>query len=219
MFGKTYIMKKNVPFTELEPGTADWMICWAAFPEQQEAMLAWQRSREIAIKTHGGKDSLTVVNFNDTVIAFSPRHRVHANWPFLKHRRSHIITMSPNRKEVILLKEIGRDWVSPSRHVYAEESYFLAAQRALEEKIGIDVMRGRLREICYEQTPDAGNDYEATVVYEYVIPNLTEIAAETKITSVGIRELLQTKNTVNIGGLFWRLFNKVVSNGELKWRQ
>ena len=220
MFGKTYIMSKEMSFTDLEPGTPDWMIYWAAYPEQQGAMLAWQRSRKVTINAHAESDSIAVIDANDTVIAFSPEDRVHSVWPFLKHRRSHVITLSPNRQEVVLLKEDGWDWIAPTRHVHAQESYFSCAERALIEKLGLEtILRGRLREIHYEQKAEGANDYEATTVYEYTIPNLTEITANSKLTSVDIRELLQAKETTPIGGLFWRLFTEVVSNGELKWRQ
>ena len=219
MFGKSYILKKQVPFTELEPGSADWKIYWAAFPEQQEAMLSWKRSRERTIRTHGGSDSIAVVDACDIVIAFCPAERVHSVWPFIKHRRSHIITLSPNRKEIILLKQDGYGWSAPSTHVRAEESYFSAAERALKDKLGIKVYRGRLREIDYEQKPDAANDQEATKVYEYAVPNLTEITAATDLTSVDVRELLQADENVSIDGLFWRLLHKVVKNGDLKWQK
>jgi len=225
MLGKDLIIKKNLSFTNLTPGTPDWMIYWAAFPEQQTAMLAWQKALSENVATLAKQESITVVDSDDIVIAFCPADRVHSVWPFLKHRRSHVMVLSPNREEIILLKDSLGDWNCPSRHIHAEESYFSAAERALEEKIGLtgengnSVLRGRIRELHYEKEPCCSNDYEATMVYEYVLPNLTEISADSQLTSVGIRELLQTKNTISINGLFFRLFNEVVSTGELKWQK
>jgi hypothetical protein len=220
MFGKSYIMKKGVCFTELTPGSADWKIYWAAFPEQQEAMLSWKRSREVSIRANCERDSIAVIDAHDTVIAFSPADRVHSVWPFLKHRRSHVIVLAPNREEVILIKDGFDSWVCPSKHVFAEESYFSAAENVLRKKLGLEeVLRGRLRDIHYEREPSQANDWEATTVYEYVLQNLTEISSETGLTSIGVREFLQTSNVSAVGALSFRLLNEVVSNGELRWKK
>lgn len=220
MFGKSYILKKKVPFTELTPGTPDWQIYWAAFPEEQEAMLAWRRAREVEIEASYETDSIAVVDAQDVVIAYAPADRVHSVYPFIKHRRSHVIVLSPNREEVILLKDWSDCWVSPSNHVRAEESYFSAAERTLKQVLGLDtIFRGRLRSILYEQTPEKLNDWEATTVYEYVLPNLSQIESKGKITSVGIRDFLQAKDFSSIGSLSFRLFNQAASSGGLKWKR
>ena len=221
MLGRELIMKAKKTFVGLIPGSADWMLYWSAYPEQQDAMLAYMEARRAKIKDACGGESLIVIDNEDTVMAYSPSHFIHDRWPYQKHRRTYVIVLTPGRREIVLRKREGVWTSAASRHVYYKENYFEAAVRALEEKIGIEhVHKGKLKKVVYEKLADAWNDWEASEVYTYVLPNLTELASSSKITSIPIEEFLQS----NHGGTivhqtFLRLCRKAAHMGGLRWKK
>jgi len=90
MLGRELIMKAKKTFVGLIPGSADWMLYWSAYPEQQDAMLAYMEARRAKIKDACGGESLIVIDNEDTVMAYSPSHFIHDRWPYQKHRRTYV---------------------------------------------------------------------------------------------------------------------------------
>lgn len=220
MLGKELMLKVKNTFVGLTPGTADWMLYWTAFPEQQGAMVAYAEARRTKIKDACGGESLIIVNDEDGILAFSPSHFVHANWPYPKHRRTYVIVLAPGRKEIVLSKRDDGVWTSAaSRHVYHKESYFESAVKALEEKLEIEhVHKGKLRKILYEKQANAWNDWEASEVYLYVLPNLTKLESDSPITSIPIEEFLQSSHSGSIiHQTFLRLCRRSANLGGLQW--
>lgn len=220
MLGKELVMKAGETFVGLIPGTVEWKLHWAAFPEHQEAMIAYAKIRRDEIKEACGGGSIIVIDNNDNVLAYSPSHYVHDKHPYPKHRRTYVVVLTPSREEIVLRKRDGMWTSAASRHVYFEESYFLAAVRALEDKLGLDVQKGKLKKMLYEMQADIWNDFEASEVYLYVLPNLTELTSDSPITSIPVESFLQSNHEGTImHQTFLRLCRKAVAMGELKWNK
>lgn len=220
MLGKELIAKARETFVGLIPGTVEWKLHWAAFPEQQEAMVVYAKARRDEIKEACGGGSLIVIDNEDNVLAYSPSHYVHDKHPYPKHRRTYVVVLTPGREEIVLMKKGGM-WTSPaSRHVYFEENYFKAGVKALEEKLGLNVQKGKLKKMLYERQADIWNDFEASEVYLYVLPNLAQLESIEPITSIPVETFLQSNHEGTImHQTFLRLCRKAVSMGELKWNK
>ena len=223
-FGKELMSKARNSFVGLVPGTVDWMLYWTAHPEQQDAMADYAKARLAKIQQtmHKPDESLAVVDDEDSLMCFVPSERVHATYPYLFHRRTHVFVLSPNRRELLLRKTWSSvswwRWSCMTDHVLAEEGYFSAAGRILEKQLGLEVHRGKIREISYDSEPRAQNDFEASKVFEYVLPNLTTISSEEQITSLPVDIIKDAINKSVFSPPFVDTFKRVVEAGELKWK-
>ena len=167
------------------------------------------------------KESLSVVDGEDSLLCYVPSARVHGTYPYLFHRRTHVFVLSPNRGELILRKTWSSlswwRWDCITDHVLAEEGYFSAACRVLRDQLGLGVHRGKVREISYDAEPRAQNDFEASKVFEYVLPNLTTISSEEQITSLPVDIIKKVVNKSVFSPPFVDTFERVTEAGELKW--
>lgn len=106
---------------------------------------------------------LDVVDENDQVLRQLPRDEVHAQG--LRHRAAHILVLDSTGRVFVQRRAWWKEcqpglWdTSAAGHVDAGESYVAAAERELEEELGLRA-RGRLRPMCrLEACPNTGFEF------------------------------------------------------------
>jgi len=99
------------------------------------------------------EDIFDIVDANDQVIGSAPRSEVHAKG--LRHRAVHMLIYNSNHELLIQFRSPEKDrhpntWDSSAAgHVDSGETYKIAANRELQEELGISVPE--LKEIGYLQ--------------------------------------------------------------------
>lgn len=138
---------------------------------------------------------LDVVNDNDMIIGQELRSRAHKVG--LQHRGVHIFLITQDNQ--LLVQQRGRDLetfplafdCSVSEHVKAGEDYLQAAERGLQEELGIsNVPLQALVKFKMVYGPD---DFEICVLYEGIVnPNTFQINTEDveKITPYHLNEII-----------------------------
>lgn len=228
MFGKDIIARKET-FLGLKPGTPEWLNYWIAHPDQQNAMIAYSKLKHelasaakkiLQANKNNAEDNMPIVNKYDSVIAYADTKLIHKNWPHLGHRRVHVFVLSPDRRSLITRLDASNMWSSAATvHVLKDENYFKAAVRAIRDQLGHNPFKGRLRDIYYESEPTVLTDYEATTVFEYVLPNMHGLESDNPIRIVYLKRLDSIlKDRSGVSGLFRRLVNVVLSTGDIQWK-
>jgi isopentenyl-diphosphate delta-isomerase type 1 len=104
-----------------------------------------------------------VVNERDEVVGQAPRHQVHAQE--LLHRAVHVMVFNGKGQLFLQKRSMAKDsepgtWsASCSGHVDAGESYDRAAQRELEEEIGLRLETPPMRWLRFRACEALGNEF------------------------------------------------------------